>query len=152
MILEVAQTCLQILQAIKKCRDEMKTNWADCKRLADRCLAYEPILGNLREDQATAGLDALNNLYIALQSAYDLIQKFSERTYFRGMTRMVCRKKYAGEFAAVNINLDRCAIDFQLVYDVMKRREEDIEVCFRSFFSFLCQQFVIRNHIRRMQK
>jgi hypothetical protein len=129
MIIEVVHTCLTILQAIKKCRDEMKANWADCKRLADRCLAYQPILDDLlTNDNDTSRLQALNNLCATLQSANNFIQQFSERTYFRGLSRMICRQKHAGELATLNSQLDRSATDFHLVYDVMKRRKENIDV------------------------
>lgn len=70
------------------------------------------------------------SLESVLRESKEFVLKYTQRTFFRGMTRLAFRNNYASELGSLNNKLTECAMAFHLSFDIdtASRRVQDIKV------------------------
>ncbi|XP_005953181.1 formin-like protein 2 [Haplochromis burtoni] len=89
--MDYAERILSLTTTIKKMADTMKSNKERCRRIAERVQAVERLVINITQSDPSQISDtvdgALRELYVILNSAKDLIAKFSQtksvKTFFK---------------------------------------------------------------------
>ncbi|XP_005748832.1 ESX-1 secretion-associated protein EspK-like [Pundamilia nyererei] len=140
--MDYAEGILSLTTTIKKMVDTMKSNKEYCSRIADRVKAVEGLVLNIRQrdpSQISDTVDgALRELYVILNSAKNLMAKFSQTKAVKGFFRSSSIEE---KFSEVN---QRLTENFQVlsgalqiehttmlqkVYKAVSRQNTEEEVC-----------------------
>lgn len=143
-MIAIVTSCLQLVKMLLEVRQTMKDNWADCIRLCERSQVFYVILQKLFQNNGVVEKDTpFINLEKVLKDIYHFVKLYTERTYYRGMTRVAFRNSYAVQLSELHVRLDRSATEFHLSFDVdnEKKRQQDIEV--RRFEDNFITLFII---------
>ena len=143
--MEVALTCIQILEFLHSVYAQMKSNSAEAKRLIDRVEVFKHPLDALILQGKTAGATnlvyktkqrGLDNLLSLLSDIKVFIGKFSQPTYWRFAMKLAFRNANAAELAGFIDRISSCSGDLQfglLVDNESLRREQDLADAKASF-------------------
>ncbi|XP_005946795.1 uncharacterized protein LOC102297996 [Haplochromis burtoni] len=140
--MDYAERILSLTTTIKKMVDTMKSNKECCSRIADRVQAVEGLVLNIRQSDPSQISDtvdgALRELYVILNSAKDLMAKFSQTKSVKGFFKSGSIEE---KFSEVN---QRLTENFQVlsgalqiehttmlqkVYKAVSRQNTEEEVC-----------------------
>ncbi|XP_026032624.1 uncharacterized protein KIAA0754-like [Astatotilapia calliptera] len=140
--MDYAEGILSLTKKIKKMADTMKSNKEYCSRIADRVKAVEGLVLNIRQrdpSQISDTVDgALRELYVILNSAKNLMAKFSQTKAVKGFFKSSSIEE---KFSEVN---QRLTENFQVlsgalqiehttmlqkVYEAVSKQSTEEEVC-----------------------
>ncbi|XP_004566213.1 uncharacterized protein LOC101483434 [Maylandia zebra] len=140
--MDYAEGILSLTTTIKKMVDTMKSNKEYCSRIADRVKAVEGLVLNIRQrdpSQISDTVDgALRELYVILNSAKNLMAKFSQTKAVKGFFKSSSIEE---KFSEVN---QRLTENFQVlsgalqiehttmlqkVYEAVSKQSTEEEVC-----------------------
>ena len=153
--MEIAVSCVQILQFLFNVYTTLKSNGQEARRLINRVESFHGPLDELivqqQQQQQSPSVPViatkqrgLENLQQLLKDVKVFIAKYSETTYYQSALNLAMRNSNAAELASFNTRITACSIDLQfgvIVDNESLRREQDLADA-KITFSALLEQSV----------
>ncbi len=126
------QSCVYLLQRLIDLHDQMKEDWATCKRLIHRSAHYfEHFLQSLSEDSAKDLQTRLEELRDLLQEIHDFVTNFVKIADFGFMSQVEIQRTHCDDVWAFNERALALALKIGTVpraVNWQNRHDEDIAV------------------------
>lgn len=135
--MEIATTAIHILHELYKVKEQLDSNYTECIRLCDRCLAAKQPLEVLMQN--SQGINSkkvsLQTFLSVLNETKEFITKYKEQTAWRLITKIAFRNSFTEDLSNLNIRLNQCLLDLHLgiAIDNESQRREDLEDSRKGF-------------------
>ena len=137
--LAMATKTLETLVAFKAWAEKITGNKVDARHLVERVLLFQPALEALTENaealEETKGLGAVKSFLVLVDEVVKYVNRFSEKTWWRGADRMANAGKFSAAFGEFNKRVSQISSDLATIVSISSllhvaapaaRREEDL--------------------------